>query len=54
MAMMELRAAIAVLASRFSFSLAPEAGTREEVFKHEYVSLTLQIRGAVMLRARPR
>ena len=54
MAMMELRAALAVLLSEFIFTLAPEAGSREEVLQNEVMSGTLHIRGGVKLRARPR
>ena len=51
MAIMELRAALAILLSRFVFTLAPEAGSREDVLGHEVISLTLHIRGGVKLRA---
>lgn len=53
MAIMELRATLAILLARFHFSLAPEAGAREDVLKHEVLSLTLQVRGGVKLRATP-
>ena len=52
--MMELKIAVAVLLSHFSFELAPEMGGPEGVIASEVMALTLHTRNGIKMFCRPR
>jgi hypothetical protein len=54
MAMMELRVALIILLSRFSFELPPGGDTYDAIVKKKVLSLTLHVDGGIHLRCIPR
>ena len=54
LAMMESRAALAMLCSRFELAVAPAMGSREDVQAAEVMALTLQCSKGIQLKLTPR